>query len=86
MLKNADEKALKQLRKLYKGEALAEHQSTVIKKTVEEARHTTISSSFVDCFRGINLKGTFIAISPFIMLPMSGVSPTLVHTLLIFSN
>lgn len=74
VLKNADEKALKQLRKLYKGEALAKHQLTVIKKTVEEARHTTISSSFVDCFRGINLKRTFIAISPFIMQPMSGVA------------
>ncbi|CUM55900.1 uncharacterized protein AC631_05200 [Debaryomyces fabryi] len=74
VLKNADEKALIHLRKLYKGEALAEHQLILVKKTVEEARHTSISSSFIDCFRGINLKRTFIAISPFVMQPMSGVA------------
>lgn len=74
VLKNKDEKALKQLRRLYKDEVTSQQQLSMIRTTIEESKELVKSSSYFDCFKGVNLRRTLVSISPFIMQPLSGVA------------
>lgn len=74
VLKNRDDKALKSLRCIYKDPGVAESQLLIIRATIEESKVLSTSGSYFELFEKKNLKRTFIAISPFIMQPMSGLA------------
>lgn len=73
-MKDSEEKALVQLRKLFKKKAAGQLHLSIVKRTIEESRETIKSAIFRNCFRGNNFERTFIAISPFVMQPMSCVA------------
>ncbi|OQE18626.1 hypothetical protein PENSTE_c017G01926 [Penicillium steckii] len=65
------DQARKSLNRLYSDPIDAEGHLQRIKLTLEEAE-TQSSASYIDCFRGSNLRRTLIAIMVFLSEPMSG--------------
>lgn len=76
ILRKREDLAIKALEKLYKDEALVQVQFCIVKSTIEEAEANKAASSgsFVECFNKANLKRTLVAVSPFLMQPMSGLA------------
>lgn len=66
-------KAEKAYRTLLGDPVAASRQTLIVKNTVLEARELAKDSTYIDCFKGSNLKRTTIAFMPFIMCPFSGV-------------
>jgi sugar porter (SP) family MFS transporter len=66
------DQARKSLNQLYSDPRDAEGHLERIKLTLEEAETQQDSVSYIDCFRGTNLRRTLIAIMVFLSEPMSG--------------
>lgn len=73
VLRGEDDKALQCLRKIHP-DGSAESQLAVIRATVDEAKVLSDSGSWREVFDKTNIKRTLIAISPFVMQPMSGLA------------
>ncbi|EON95900.1 putative maltose high-affinity maltose transporter (alpha-glucoside transporter) protein [Phaeoacremonium minimum UCRPA7] len=64
--------ARKVLGRLYKDPSDADGHLEVIKLTLEESETSKSTGSYIDCFRGTNLRRTLIAMLAFLAEPMSG--------------
>lgn len=73
VIRNKEDKALVQLRKIYQDEAMAQQQLCIIKQTVEEEKAIADSTSFLECFKGNNFRRTLVSSAGFMMQPQSGV-------------
>lgn len=72
--KGKDEEARKSFRRLCSTEEDADSRLVAAKLTLYEAEQLSETGSFVECFRGTNLRRTLIAILAFFLHPNSGVS------------
>ncbi|ANB12066.1 Mal11p [Sugiyamaella lignohabitans] len=72
--KGKEDKARKQLRRLCSNEEDAEDQLNVLKITLYEAEQLYNGGSYIQCFKGTNLRRTLLAGLVFFTHPMSGVS------------
>lgn len=73
VLRGEDEKALRCLKKIHR-DGSAESQLAVIRATVDEAKVLSKSGSWLEVFNKKNIKRNLIAISPFLMQPLSGLA------------
>lgn len=73
LLKGKPEKAQACFERLLKDPLEAVHQCAVVSETVREAEKEQANSTYIDCFKGPNLRRTIVACMPFIFCPFSGV-------------
>lgn len=73
VLQNKQEKAKKAYEKLLGDPVSAMHQLAVLTDTVRKAEEVSSGATYIDCFRGTNLRRTLVACAPFIFCPFSGV-------------
>jgi MFS transporter, SP family, general alpha glucoside:H+ symporter len=72
--KGREEAAAKALSRLGHSELSTEKHLAIMKVTAAAAREETEGSSFLECFRGTNLRRTIITIMPLTIQAMSGVA------------
>lgn len=80
ILKGSFEEAERCYRQLLRNEVAAKEQYNVVKVTVEEAENISQGTSYLDLFKGVNLKRTMVSIMPFSISPNSGVAFTASYT------
>ncbi|CUM49370.1 unnamed protein product [Debaryomyces fabryi] len=73
ILKGKTEKAENCYKKLLKDPLSIQQQMAVAMNTIKESQSAADNSTFLDCFKGNNLKRTMVASVPFIFCPFSGV-------------
>ena len=73
ILKGKTEKAEACYEKLLKDPVSIQKQMAVVINTIKESQTSADSCTFLDCFKGNNLKRTMVASVPFIFCPFSGV-------------
>lgn len=73
ILKGKTEKAEACYEKLLKDPVSIQQQMAVVINTIKESQTSADSCTFLDCFKGNNLKRTMVASVPFIFCPFSGV-------------
>jgi hypothetical protein len=72
--KDRDDDALKQLRRLGHSEISAQNHLAIMKVTQKAAREESSGTTYLECFRGTNLRRTIITIMPLTIQAMSGVA------------
>lgn len=72
--KGKEELAAKALRKLGHSELSTEKHLAIMKVTAAAAREETANATFLECFRGTNLRRTIITVMPLTIQAMSGVA------------
>lgn len=80
VLKDHPEKAHKAYMRILGDPLEATQQCAVLQDTVKEAEKLSSNSSYIDCFKGTNLKRTIACCMPFIYCPFSGVYFTASYT------
>jgi MFS family permease len=74
------EKAKRSYKKLLKDDVAVDEQVNIVQMTVEQAKTISKNTSYLDLFKGLNLKRTLVSMFLFIVQPMSGVYFTANYT------
>lgn len=80
VLKDNPEKAHESYVRILRDPVEATQQCAVLQETVKEAEKLSSNSTYIDCFKGTNLKRTIVCCMPFIFCPFSGVYFTASYT------
>ncbi|EGV64551.1 MFS general substrate transporter [Yamadazyma tenuis ATCC 10573] len=84
ILQGKVDKAEQAYRRLLGDPVAAVNQVTVVKETVLEAEKISEGSTYLDCFKGVNLKRTMVSCVPFMSTSFSGVAFTGSYTTYFF--
>lgn len=80
IMKDKPEKAQANFERLLKDPVDAMHQFAVVTDTVKKSQLESANTTYLDCFKGTNLKRTIVCCMPFIFCPFSGVYFTANYT------
>lgn len=80
VMRNEPEKAVACYMRLLRNEGDAHLQLQIVETTIREAEEAQHGSTYLDCFRGVNLRRTLVAAFPFFFQAFSGVTFTINYT------